>query len=456
MVGVTDESRIKKNASMSILLKMPGDVLDSILRFLLGDRMIHICHFQHYELKQILPTSAWRAVPNHGSLVSAFCVANQSEQQAYDEAIRPGVFHSTEDPDYIQTCKDRHKHCLMCNLREKRFSVAERRAGRLTFTSNLSVLAVCRQLYQESNNILWQSNTFSFDDSFAFQSFLAGMNSSQKHKLRKIHISTSVIVDETLFKAIDFVAWANAISPRVLAPLKNLNMIHLSFDQYTNSSDPSLYPSVPMSHAASHDRVIFKMETMLGLRLLPWKDRENANRGKHVTVVVGDGFKPYSDSVTPRWTKAQKLDAAEDLRARLAAPDAAAIHVIEEKAAMMAKEDQEQQQNEKNGRAYVRYRQHLISKLEPKVESARAEVEARETDEALRNSEHADASGKGPTNEKLYSYRTAIHMNARKNVEKMAAKLARMKADVADMQAHPENLRRKDPPLSAECFYHSD
>ena len=422
---------------------MPAEVLDNILRFLLGDRMIHICNLEHYELKQILPTSAWRAVPNHGALVSAFCVADQTEQQAYDEAVLSEAAQSTEDPDYIQTCKDRHKHCLMCNHREKSFSVAERRAGRLTFTKNLSVLAVCRKLYEESNNILWQTNTFSFDDSFAFQSFLAGMNSSQEHKLNRIHISTSVKVDEILFRAKLSVDWANVMSPHVLTPLKNLNIIHLSFDHYTNTKQ---YPSTPISHAASHDSVTFKMQTMLGLRSLPWKDMENAKRGKHVTVVVADGFKPDLDAVTPRWTKAQKLEAAENLRARLAAPDAAEIHDLEEKAAMIAKEDKEQWQTEKDGRAYVRHRQHLIANLEPKFEQARAEVEARETDEALWKSKYEDAREKGLASEKIYSYRAAVHMNARKKVEKMAAKLARMKAEVADLQARPENPGRKNPP----------
>ena len=431
---------------------MPAEVLDNILRFILGDRMIHICHFEHYELKQILPTSAWRAVPNHGSLVSAFCVADQSEQQAYDEAVLSDVDQSTEDPDYIQTCKDRHKHCLMCKHRGKSFSVAERQTGRLTFTKDLSVLAVCRQLYEESNNILWQTNTFSFDDPYAFQTFLAGMNLSQKHKLKKIHINTPVKVNEVLFRVELSLNWTNAISPRALAPLKNLNTIHLSFDHYTIDQSPS----TPMSHAASHGSVTFNMETMLGLRLLPWKDMTNANRGKHVTVVVGDGFKPYSDSITARWTKAQKLSAAESLRARLATPDAAKIHIAEEKAAIIAKQDAEQRQIEKDGRAYIRYQQHLISKLEPKVESARAEIEDWETDDALWKSEREDAREKGPTSKKVYSYRTAIHMSARKKVEKMGAKLARMKAEVADLRAHPENEGGKEPPMSTECLYYSE
>ena len=431
---------------------MPAEVLDNILRFLLGDRMIHICHFEHYELKQILPTSAWRAVPNHGSLVSAFCVADRSEQQAYDEAVLSDVDQSTEDPDYIQTCGDRHKHCLMCNHREKSFSVAERQAGRLTFTKNLSVLAVCRQLYELSNNILWQTNTFSFDDPYAFQSFLAGMNPSQNHKLKKIHINTPVKVNEVLFRVKLSVDWANAISPRVLAPLKNLNVIHLSFDHYTIHQSPS----TPMSHAASHDSVSFKMQTMLGLRLLPWKDLENPNHGKHVTVVVGDGIHPYPDSITARWTKAQKLKAAEEIRARLAAPDAAQIHIAEEKAGIIAKQDAKQRQIQKDGRAYIRYRQHLIAKLEPRIEKARAEVEARETEEALRKSEHGDTRGKGLAREKKYSYRTAVHMNARKKVEKMGAKLARMKAEMADLRARPEKLRGKEPPESTECLYYSD
>ena len=435
---------------------MPAEVLDSILKLLLGDRMIHICHFKHYELKQILPTSAWRAVPNHGSLVSAFCVADRSEQQAYDEAILSEGVQSTGDPDYIQTCKDRHKYCLMCNHGEKHFSVAERRAGRLTFNKNLSVLAACRQLYEASNSILWQSNTFSFDDSFAFQTFLSGMNSSQKRMLKRIHINTFMKVDEVLFRTIDSTDWEKVMSPRVLKPLKNLSNIHLSFDQHSYNLGPKPYHSASMSHAASHDRVTSKMNTMLGLRLLPWKDMNDANRGKHITVVVADEVKTYSDAITPRWTKAQKLEAAESLRARLAAPDAAEIHDVEEKAAMMAKNDKAQREIEKDGRAFIRYRQYLISKLEPKFESARAKVEAEETNEALRKSEHEDTNEKEPKSEKLYSYCTALRMNARKKVEKMAAELARMKAEVADLQAHPENPRRKYPPDSTEGYYHSD
>ena len=435
---------------------MPAEVLDNILRYLLGDRMIHICHFKHYELKQILPTSAWRAVPNHGSLVSAFCVADQSEQQAYDEAIQSEGVQSTEDPEYIQTCKDRHKHCLMCNLGEKNFSVAERRAGRLAFSRDLSILAVCRQLYEPSNNILWQTTTFSFDDSFAFQSFLASMNLSQKHTLKKIHISMSVKVDEILFKDKQSIDWATAISPRALTSLKNLNTIHLSFDQYTNDLGPRQPHSLPMSHAASHDCVTSNMQTMLGLRLLPWKDKNDANRGKHVTVVVGDGCKPYSDAVTPRWTKAQKLESAETLRARLAAPDAAAIHVAEEKAAILAKQDSVRRQIEKDGRAWVRYQQHLISRLEPRFETARAKIEAQETEEALKASEQGDFPEKGSKGAKDHAYRASILRSERKKVEKMAAKLVRQRAEVADLQGHPENPRGKEPPLSTEGLYYSD
>ena len=431
---------------------MPAEVLDNILRFLLGDRMIHICHFKHYELKQILPTSAWRAVPDHGSIVAAFCVADRSEQQAYNEAIQSEVVQTNEDSDYIQTCKDRHRGCLMCNRGEKKHAVAVRRAGRLTFNSNLSVLAVCRLLYEESNNILWQTNTFSFDDPFAFQSFLASMNSSQKHKLKKIHISMPVKLDETRFRTPHSTDWANVISPRVLTPLINLNIIHLSFDQH--NLDPKSY-SFPMSPAAYHDGANFKMEMMLGLRLLPWKDMKNANRGKHVTVVISDDITPY-DATTLRWTKAQKLEAAEKLRARLAAPDAAEIHEVETKAAMIAKEEKEQRQIEKDGRAYVRNRQDLITKLQSQVENARAEVESQAKDEALCKSRYEDTYKKGLMSEKIYSYRNAIYMNARKKVEKMTAKLARMKAEVADLQAHPENPGRKKLSEKSDRFYYSD
>ena len=85
-------------------------------------------------------------------------MANRSEQAAYDEAT-----HSSEDiqvsqrADTIETCKDRHEACLMCEEQYKVVPTTEPSTKSLTFSESLAVLGVCRLLCEESNNLLGES-----------------------------------------------------------------------------------------------------------------------------------------------------------------------------------------------------------------------------------------------------------------------------------------------------------
>ncbi len=301
---------------------------DSILRCVLGDRLIHIKYWREDECKAIHKKERVKTIPASGGLCSAFCVAEQSEQEAYDEVnLSPEDVPATEDQDHITTCKDRHKNCIMCGDTEKKIVVSEVQGERLTFATDLSILAACRLLYEESNNVLWQTNTFSFDDSDSFMKFCSSMNPSQKHKLKKIHISMPMAIDWDSSRADLCAGWARAITPRALTPLKNLNTIHLSFDQYSYFINP-VYAIHAISNDESQVAVQGTTDTMLGLRALPWMDKHDANRGKHVTVIIGDDDSANVGISTPPWTKAQKLETAETLRAQLAAPDSAEIQAV--------------------------------------------------------------------------------------------------------------------------------
>ena len=286
--------------------------------------------------------------PAESGLFSAFCVAEKSEQQAYDEAN-----HCSEkaqaaiDSDDIEPCKDRHGDCLMCGVKEMPVDRLEEEC--LTFDKDLSVLAACRLLYEESNNILWQTNTFSFDDPLSFKMFVASMNQSQKHKLKEIHTRMDITINKRSSKADVSASWAKVVVPRMLMPLQNLKVLHLSFDQHCLITRKRL--NIPrLSSEDSQRRVKNDMDAMLGLRMLPWKDMTDANRGKHVTVIISDNTSTHSEDATPRWTKDQKLKAAELLRARLAAPNSAEIHEAEYPITKEAK----QRLKEKRRRALIR------------------------------------------------------------------------------------------------------
>ena len=327
---------------------------DNILRILLGDSLIHIQYFE--EQVQNADT-----VPAYSGLCSAFCVAKESEQEAYDEAN----LSSGKVREYIPSCKDRHENCLMSGPKQEKIPVT---AERLTFTANLSVLAVCRLLYEESNNVLWQTNTFSFDDSLSFTKFFSSMNASQKYKLRKLHISMDMVIDADGPLCW---GWRTAIAPRVLTPLKNLKIVHLSFEQLCyNNGHPRLPNAAPQVHAKTI------MDTFLGLRALPWKDEHDVNRGKHVTVIISHVACVKAEHHRPRWTKAQKLETAETLRASLAAPNSAEIHAVAKAAAKVAKQAELQCFK----RIQIRECTREIDSFPLKLEKAKEEVEKRRAD----------------------------------------------------------------------------
>ncbi len=341
----TDKSRVEKNASTSILLKAPVEVRDNILRLVLGDRMVHIQYLSTEDLAKIGWTEPSNTAEKQatGSLCSSFCVAEKSEQEAYDEANQSsGEWQAAEDPDHIPTCNGRHKHCLHKHwlgggVRYSEPSTERLQAERLTFNNNLTVLAVCRLLYEESNNVLLQTNTFSFHDSQSFAKFHATMNPAQKHKLTKIHISLDVLTDERYFDR-----WSPTLKSRILTPMKNLEVLHLSFDQYCDWYDKfDRHAGAPDSHAVRKTNVFWAMYTILGLQSLPWQDMGNANRGKHVTVIVSDDYSTCPGHFTQPWTRTQKLEAAELLRALLAAPNSMEIHKAEIAARITALEEGE-------------------------------------------------------------------------------------------------------------------
>lgn len=319
--------------------------------------------------------------PVEGGLFSAFCVAEKSEQTAYDEANHStGKVKGNFDPDYIQPCKHRHKNCLMCGIQCSKMSVDRVENESLTFDKDLSVLAACRLLYEESNNILWQTNTFSFGDPLSFKMFLASMNQPQKHKLKEIHFRMDVRIDQVPVNPNDCAGWAKVLVPRALTPLHSLKVLHLSFDQYCSIiSRWAVPPAIPdFSHKHSHRRVMRDMEATLGLRMLPWKNIANSSHGKHVTVILSDDRSTLSNLTTLRWTKTQKLEAAEMLRARLAAPNAAETHEVEDRIAQEAKKPYKEKRRRALLRSIEAYYDDIPTQMdEVQQKAARRRAEAK-------------------------------------------------------------------------------
>ena len=136
------------------------------------------------------PPSSYRQEQTPSTFRHAICVANQSEQSAYNEAIS-GYAHipEGESPEfYVASCEERHAECKMCGGNTMPLGKEDQQSLQV----DLNVLGVCRQLYEEANYLLWATNTFSFEDPKTFQKFFGSLNPAQKRNLTSIHISTKI------------------------------------------------------------------------------------------------------------------------------------------------------------------------------------------------------------------------------------------------------------------------
>lgn len=339
-----------------------------ILKYVLGDRMIHVKYLHRYELHE-LGFNKPSDPKAKGVLYRAVCRAKKSETEAYDEVrLSSGQVPADDDAEYyIASCKDRHSDCLMC----KRGPMGDRN-GRLTNqvlmspsayleqAVDLSVIGTCRELYRECHEVFWKTNTFSFDDPKSFTEFMAGRILVEKRKIHRIHISMEVSIDQESGRNEDpFRSWrTRAIIPRLIKPFNNLRVLHLSIDQYSPYRHYNFDMKPRLSHNDSQRVVLNKIESVLALRLLPLKQ---------VTVVISDDNTTKAGWIADRWTKSQKCELAEEFRGKLTDPHAAQTHEADMKAA----KEEKQRAIETKALVYIRTLQFDLDRVQAEADAAK-------------------------------------------------------------------------------------
>ena len=320
------------------------------------------------------------------ALRHAICVATQSEQAAYQEAVAGNaVVPEGESSDfYIPSCIERHANCKMCGS-GPRFLLDE---DLKDLTVDLNVLGVCRQLYEEANHLLWTTNTFSFEDSNSFAKFFASLNPAQKRKLASIHISADIggtgysyyrtglsHQASNLQRARwDSNYWGKALKMSNLNMLRGVQTLFVCIRQSFDCVNRHFG-----NHTTAGDEVIEEankadLEPILRLRALSVR---------HVTVVVSDfseqlerhGWSAY------RWTVAKKNEFAESIRALLVDPKGAESVKTEVEAAKLARNTEirdstavilkDYKEILKCKRIEARSAVHLASKAEAEAELAK-------------------------------------------------------------------------------------
>ena len=368
-------NRIRKNAATSPLLLLPSEVRENILIHLIGDNLIHIKYLDALKLyyantaednrlrtgaseddtledhsndgivhtddggddndyigRNAAQEARLREMSSQPTFRHAICVADQSEQSAYEEVVSGrAVVPEGESPEfYVASCKERHAACKMCGSGPMSLWGNDQTALRV----DLNVLGVCRQLYEEANHLLWATNTFSFDDPKKLEKFLASLNLAQKRNLTNIHIGADIggylsgAADANYRARNDNNYWGKALKLSYLNILRGVQALHLCLHQGfkcmpTWATNDSANKTVDIAQQAD-------MESILRLRTLSVKD---------VTVVVSDDAKELEKNrkSVHRWTAKKKTDYAESIRVQLMDPGGAELVKTEAEAANMAR-----------------------------------------------------------------------------------------------------------------------
>ena len=189
---------MKHNASDSIL-KLPTEIRSLIWKAVLGERLIHIKYFSAVQLSvlqrhQTIP----EATEDRGAFRRIECSATITETQAYNASKVPCTkVPNGENPQfYVQACKERHACCFTLadgtkgkRLWKKLFDQGDYVIDEKNRITMCTLLLTSVQIYAEAFQVLWKSNTFSFDDPCSLKEFVRSLTTHQKQSLVMLHVS---------------------------------------------------------------------------------------------------------------------------------------------------------------------------------------------------------------------------------------------------------------------------
>ena len=122
----------------------------------------------------------------------------------------------------------------------------------------LPILRVCRQMYTEASQVLWETNIFSFNDVASFQQFMSSRTAHQKRSIRRLRL----VMDWILLTAA--VSWNNALSMSLVDSLRGLRVLwlHINTAMFDKDFENSGIPDLRSSAAWGFTNGIKKLATL--------------------------------------------------------------------------------------------------------------------------------------------------------------------------------------------------
>lgn len=181
---------------------------------------------------------------------------------------------------------------------------------------HLTALRVCRQMYNEANNVIWTTNTFSFNDADGtFTAFMEARTTLQKQLLRKLRLQMDWVYE-------DDQSWNRLLRMTLIRSLTVLRSLLL---QVNHAMEAAFYQSVK---APGNDLGLFQM------RQLAFVNKLAILLLTDVEVFVSDFPQPVDEpprDLSGLWTTEDRMEYAEGIRKVLIDPKGADKHAQEQK-----------------------------------------------------------------------------------------------------------------------------
>ncbi|KAI4263405.1 MAG: hypothetical protein L6R42_001454 [Xanthoria sp. 1 TBL-2021] len=321
---------IKRNATVSPLLRLPAELRDKIWGEVLGGRLVHLDRQRFIDCDEDFDTfdhgpdlsENESGLSGNGSGASED-ESGTSEDESTTEPNHNGWQHAVCQHDCPENRPDRKvvtrwrdeedvfwlRPHHECSFRHGDIYSPEPEALPTRSTMHLTVLRASRQIYVEANRILWTTNTFSFRDGVTFSEFMKTRNIHQKRLIQNLRF-------EMLWGWLDERHWNSALNMALIKSLTGLRTLRL---QIVCNVEKELWDH-------TKDRFVRVTSYTDGLRklsILPLKSVEVAVGSSRHDRYDGLGTRPWNDHL---WKKSDMDQCAEDLKSLLLNPKGAEVY----------------------------------------------------------------------------------------------------------------------------------
>lgn len=286
---------------------MPLQIRNKIWKLVLGDRLIHL----GYEGKRRIST----VTEQKRSCKHIVCRRDRPEHEMTEEEIHWRQPHQSCDHELTPPREYPMEHPMLPR------NGSGRKKPDPEFI-HLTVLRVCRQIYNEANDILWATNTFSFNNADpTFIDFIESRTIRQKQLLRKLRFQMDWVYG-------DDKCWNRVLRITLIRSLIGLRSLRL---QINHSMRAEVYRC---AKARGSELGLFQMR-QLGfvdkLAILPLTDVEVfVSDFSYLVDYSSDEDEPSADT-RASWTAEERIDYAEGIRNILLNPKGADIYAQNQK-----------------------------------------------------------------------------------------------------------------------------